>query len=213
MKFRLDYTKKGSEEVVDRLSVYIEKWRLRKLREQRRRQPAVYEARKRNTHKIVADQAAQRSAAQTARPKRPASTARRNVSRRKEKLGTKKVLSRVGISVLTFLLAIVLLAVAVDLVVLYGPSKAARDRFVLTVTETSAGKFLATWFLSDETVREIVEGNAVIDSGSTTDTTLIKLPEENPGTDPENPGQTTDLNSIELIDIEGKTFKGKLLIV
>ena len=73
--------------------------------------------------------------------------------------------------------------------------------------------FLATWFLSDETVREIVEGNAVIDSGSTTDTTLIKLPEENPGTDPENPGQTTDLNSIELIDIEGKTYKGKLLIV
>ena len=55
MKFRLDYTKKGSEEVVDRLSVYIEKWRLRKLREQRRRQPAVYEARKRNTHKIVAE--------------------------------------------------------------------------------------------------------------------------------------------------------------
>lgn len=213
MKFRLDYTKKGSEEVVDRLSVYIEKWRLRKLREQRRRQPAVYEARKRNTHKIAADEVAPRSAAQTAGPRRPASAARRNVSRRKEKLSAKKVLSRVGISVLTFLLAIVLLAVAVDLVVLYGPSKAARDRFVLTVTETSAGKFLATWFLSDETVREIVEGNAVIDSGSTTDTTLIKLPEENPGTDPENPGQTTDLNSIELIDIEGKTYKGKLLIV
>lgn len=110
------------------------------------------------------------------------------------------------------LLAVVLLVISVDLVVLHGPSKAARDRFVLTVTETSAGKFLATWFLSDEVVQNIIKENAVIGSNSTTDTTLIKLPSDDE-TDPGNTNVKTDINSVQLIDIEGKTYKGKLLIV
>jgi len=52
MKLRIDYTKKGSEEVIDRLSDYIEKWRIRKMRIQRNSAPVSREIRKRNTHRI-----------------------------------------------------------------------------------------------------------------------------------------------------------------
>ena len=113
------------------------------------------------------------------------------------------------------MLALVFTAFCAVIILLYGPSESARDRFVLTVTETSAADFLATWFLSEETVKSIVEGNAVVDSGGKTDPTLIQLPgnesgEENNGN--EN-GSKVDINSVQLINIEGKTYKGKLLIV
>ncbi|MFR1517875.1 MAG: phosphodiester glycosidase family protein [Clostridia bacterium] len=256
MKFRIDYTKKGSEEVIDKLSAYVEKWRLRKMQASRNHAAASQEMRRRKTHRVLTEKAAGETPAagrrnpvsangqsdayrgrntnraipgggrQTQNNRRnPAAAApqqsrqsRTNASRppkavlQKERISTKKIFSRLGISLLTFLLAVVLLAICADLVVLHGPSKAARDRFVLTVTETSAGKFLATWFLSDTTVKNIIEGNAVIDSGTQTDTTLIKLPGET-SNDPENPGGKTDINSVQLIDIEGKTYKGKLLIV
>lgn len=52
MKLRIDYTKKGSEEVIDRLSDYIEKWRIRKMRIHRNSAPVSREIRKRNTHRI-----------------------------------------------------------------------------------------------------------------------------------------------------------------
>lgn len=243
MKLRIDYTKKGSEEVIDKLSAYIEKWRIRKMRTQRTDPVASGQARRRNTHRVDPNRpsagsgnpaagrpssASDRRSFQSAPPRRTSAAAQRTSAARrgnasserirkpfpeKEKIGAKAVFCRIGISVLTLLLAVVVLALSADLIVLHGPSKAARDRFVLTVTETSAGKFLATWFLSDETVKNIIEGNAVIGSDSKTDTTLIKLPGKDE-TDPGNPGgDKTDLNSVQLIDIEGKTYKGKLLIV
>lgn len=246
MKFRIDYTKKGSAELIDKLAVYVEKWRIREQRKRRQAAAAAPspEIRRRNTHKVTpgtvpepqtrrrtasagmspcehrtmgASQTHPRAQAplrsRQQEPQRRQKTQKPVPDRRKQPLNAKTILSRVGIGFLTFLLAVVVLALCADLVVLYGPSKAARDRFVLTVTETSAGKFLATWFLSDETVESIVKGNAVIDSTTQTDPTLIRLPgdnSENPGDDPSG---TVDLNSVQLIDIEGKTYRGKLLIV
>lgn len=257
MKLRIDYTKKGSEEVIDRLSDYIEKWRIRKMRIQRNSTLVSQEIRKRNTHRIDVSESAvnpvvlprnrrenssdpmeasdvarirrktnpvaepagtvqsRRSAPEHVLPRRDGvagSVRGHKTAPEKEKLDVKKVFSRIGISILTMLLAVVLLVISVDLVVLHGPSKAARDRFVLTVTETSAGKFLATWFLSDKVVQNIIKENAVIGNNSTTDTTLIKLPGDDE-TDPGNTDDKTDINSVQLIDIEGKTYKGKLLIV
>lgn len=226
MKLRIDYTKEGSEEVIDRLSSYIEKWRDRRQNEIR--SALRPEIRKRNTHKVVLDDNGEMSSRQTPRtaPRRTRQEAHNaqlsaNVKTRPEKKSgrskAKKVLSRVGISFLTFIVILLITALIADIIVLYGPSKAARDRFVLTVTETSAAKFLATWFLSDETVKSIVEGNAVVDNGATTDTTLIKLPGNNDPEEGGDPGDTSapsvDINSVQLIDIEGKTYKGKLLIV
>lgn len=232
MKLRIDYTKEGSEYVIDRLSSYVEKWRERKQKE--RVSVPRPEIRRRNTHRIEIDENGEIRKSDVKRvsalraERRPEINVRqrgpqdrrvgdkRTNKRLGERIRVRKVLSRVGISFLTFIIALLITAVIADLIVLHGPSKAARDRFVLTVTETSAAKFLATWFLSDETVKSIVEGNAIIDSGETTDTTLIKLPGTDDPGDAQNPGDTTpsvDINSVQLIDIKGKTYQGKLLIV
>ncbi len=129
---------------------------------------------------------------------------------RKEKLTKGAIVGRIFGSLGTFIAAILILVLCADLIVLYGPSKAARDRFVLTVTETSAAGFLATWFLPDEIVNTIIDGSGIQESGGSTDTTLIEFP-ENSGT--ENGDSGVDINSVELVNIEGKTYKGKLLIV
>lgn len=211
MKYKINYSKKGSEEVIDKLCSYIEKWRKRT----------------RHTAFVVPDSAS--------RSRRPSNINRVRLSEQEENIRENRtnkrqksdmgnnpkkktglvVAARVGISVVTFLLALVFTAFCAVIILLYGPSESARDRFVLTVTETSAADFLATWFLSEETVKSIVEGNAVVDSGGKTDPTLIQLPgnesgEENNGN--EN-GSKVDINSVQLINIEGKTYKGKLLIV
>lgn len=55
----------------------------------------------------------------------------------------------------------------------HGPSKVARDLFVLSVRESSAGGFLANMVVSKSTIRKIEEGNKVADTNDTTDTSLI----------------------------------------
>ena len=139
-----------------------------------------------------------------------------------------KVFGRIGIVLLTFVLLLVITLIGVLMVLYYGPSPSARDRFVLTVTETSAGGFLATWFLPKSTIEEIQAANTVADTQDITDVGMINIPgtSTQKGTDPENPDETSDdpgdtgpdtqeydINGIELIDIAGKTYRGKLLIV
>ena len=87
-----------------------------------------------------------------------------------------KVFGRIGIVLLTFILLLVVTIVGVLMVLYYGPSPSARDRFVLTVTETSAGGFLATWFLPKSTINEIRAANQIIETDEITDVGLINIP-------------------------------------
>lgn len=82
-----------------------------------------------------------------------------------------------------------------------GPSPTARDAFVTTMQETSALKFLPNIFLSDDEVATILKGNIVVETEDTTDTSVEFEDKEEP-TEP-----------IELIDIAGASYSGKLLIV
>lgn len=84
----------------------------------------------------------------------------------------------------------------------YGPSKTARDLFVLSALESSAGDFLATMFFSKEELDAIVMGNSIVQTDDVTDTTLVDVTEN-----------TADKSKIELIDVSGSTYKGKLMIV
>ncbi|MBR5787031.1 MAG: phosphodiester glycosidase family protein [Clostridia bacterium] len=203
MKYKINYSKHGSEQVVDRLCDYIEKWQSRKQNAAFVPVKKIQSRRPSNINRISDDNIEIKQHNDVKRVQKPQNTKKKN--------SAKTVLSRVGISFLTFLLAIVMLALCADIIVLHGPSESARDRFVLTVTETSAAGFLATWFLSDETVESIINNNAIVDSSGQTDPTLIKLPD---GENDENNGdEPVDINSVQLIDIEGKTYKGKLLIV
>lgn len=92
------------------------------------------------------------------------------------------------------------------LLFLFGPSNYVRGLFVTTVMETSAAKFLATGFLGEERVEEILSENTIVTFEESTNTDLIDIPSE------ENLVEE-ELNSITIEDVSGSTYKGKMMII
>lgn len=120
--------------------------------------------------------------------------------------------------ILTTLLLLVVFLVAVILVVTRGPSEDARRLFVLSTNETSALKFVPSLFLPQDTVQAILhpektqqeahvfrelpfESEAASAGEGETQQELVQITEENVS------------DELELIDIKGGTFKGKMLII
>lgn len=99
-------------------------------------------------------------------------------------------------ALLTFLLAAIWM-------IIKGPSPAARDLLVNTVMETSAAKFVARIYLSEQEVQAILDRNGVMENGEVTDEATEFAP------------QKTDVppDTIELHEVNGGSFKGKMLVV
>ena len=136
----------------------------------------------------------------------------------------RKKLSVLGIigRVMSFVLATVIIVLCGALGLIYslsrGPSDSARDLFVMSVRETSAVGFLAGIFLSDEEIAEIENSGKTETGADSVDTSLITVkykdktqtPEEGTETIPTN---DPDGDGIEIVDVVGSTFNGKLMIV
>lgn len=88
-------------------------------------------------------------------------------------------------------------------IICLGPSEAARDVFVTTVMETSAAKFLARMYFSEEKIDQIMMDNAIVDTGEVTDTS-------GSFTEPE---KDVPKDQIDIVDVSGAIFKGKMMIV
>lgn len=115
------------------------------------------------------------------------------------------------------------------LIVEFGPSEKARDLFVVSVMETSAAKFLATSFLGQDKVEEILKANSMqtVDEITDTDLVIIRNPQNRPGTGggsasiaqrpaiPGSDGQEIDPDGdgIDIVNVSGSTFNGKMMIV
>lgn len=118
----------------------------------------------------------------------------------------KKVMVRTAISIITAIVLLFFTLLGAVVIINYGPSETARNLFVNSVMESSAGKFMATCFFSDEKIKEIREQNSVVASKDITNSDLIEID------DAANDTQTA-VDPIELIDLSASTYKGKLLIV
>lgn len=90
-------------------------------------------------------------------------------------------------------------------VVFKGPSIAARDLLVTTVMETSAAKFVARLYFTEQEIEEILGKNTVVQTNAITDSEAVSLPEEN--------AESFQLDAVEIEEITGATYKGKMLIV
>ncbi|MBQ9963854.1 MAG: phosphodiester glycosidase family protein [Clostridia bacterium] len=101
------------------------------------------------------------------------------------------------------LLALILFVVGVCWVLLKGPSPTARDMFVNTLQETSALKFVPHLFLPDELIADIIDGNTVIETDVTTDNTTEFVEKE----------ESVPPETIEVKDVTGSTYAGKMMIV
>jgi len=151
-------------------------------------------------------------------PYRGKSTRRRKGGRylrKKQRISALAVIGRI----MSFVLATVLLIAAGLVGVIYvlekGPSESARDLFVLSVRETSAVGFLAEFFLTEEEIAEIETEDEVELPPDSTDTSLITIVhrQENEDTQEGGENESVQEEEIEIIDIVGPTFNGKLMIV
>ncbi|MDD3205355.1 MAG: phosphodiester glycosidase family protein [Lachnospiraceae bacterium] len=108
------------------------------------------------------------------------------------------------ITLFTCLFLILVLFFGSTTIVCLGPSVAARDLFVSTVMETSAAKFLARIYFSEDKINEILAANTAKESNVITDVSAVTLPSaENSET----------LAEITVEDVKGSTFIGKMMIV
>lgn len=108
---------------------------------------------------------------------------------------------------ITFVVTLVLLLIGlygVMAMLVYGPSETAKDQFVMSVQETSAIGFLANWFCSDDEIAQIKQNNSVKDTDEITNTDLVQIGQSAQAADDETP-------DIEVIDIKGGTYRGKLM--
>ncbi len=87
-----------------------------------------------------------------------------------------------------------------------GPSKHARDLFVVSVMETSGVQFLAKWFFSDKEIDKIINNNSLKPVEDKTDANLITVHKE-------LEDEKFDKNKIEVVDVISSKYKGKMLIV
>jgi len=102
----------------------------------------------------------------------------------------------------------------------HGPSWVAKDLFVLSVRESSAGGFLANLVCTRSEIAEIEERNKVADVDGVSDNSLIKIPTEDE-TDPEDEtkavveGKTPYLeeNGLLFYKVTGPTYSGIMMVV
>lgn len=100
----------------------------------------------------------------------------------KRRINAGKVVKRTVLCVFTALILILAFLFGGVAVINYGPSKTARDLFVVSMLETSAAKFLATWYFSDKEIESIVNENSVVPDDGASDPSLISInPKNNDG--------------------------------
>ena len=135
------------------------------------------------------------------------------------KNGAGRLLGRVLLVVLETLLLVVIGLYAVMLVLAHGPSPRAGREFAMTMRETSALKFVARIYFSEEELREMEQNKGAGDYAET-DTSLITIPSEKPAADPvQGPAADAwglvddDGDGIVVERVNGQGFNGYMMVV
>lgn len=118
-----------------------------------------------------------------------------------------RILAVVGVT----LLLIVAALYGVCFVLINGPSETAKNQFVCSVKETSAMGWVAHLYLSSAEIEKIINDRGIIDvdDGTVSNTDLIDIP----GKDDETDNKDDETPKLQVIDVKGTTYRGKLLIV
>lgn len=104
-----------------------------------------------------------------------------------------------------------------------GPSSLARDLFVLSVRESSAGGFLADIYVSQSEIEEIENRNKVQVTDEITDTSQIIINNEKDNDENNTPDTGNEENSddkkeefqdgVRVEEVVGATYKGTMMII
>ena len=111
------------------------------------------------------------------------------------------------VCVATLLVIALFAAIGTVAVVIKGPSATASDILVISALETSAMKFVPHLFLSATQIEAVRERNRVEQVDEDTNTKLVQVGTRDDASDEDSQPE------IEVIDIKGKTFVGKMMII
>ena len=127
----------------------------------------------------------------------------------------RKVILRVLLVLFTFLAVTFAGANYTLYSICHGPSETARDLFVSTILETGALQFLASWYFSEEEILAITNRNAMVATTEEVNTDLIVIDrkEEDTAAVQEEEEFDFDENGIALIELTGRAYMAKLLVV
>ncbi len=138
-----------------------------------------------------------------------------------------KVTGRIFAFIGVTLIMIVIGLYFIMLVCAKGPSTRVRDIFTLSVRETSAVGFLASWYLSDEEILAIEKANSFIVTDEITDISIVSVnyaPGSSSSADSTFDENTHIVdtnydvsvyteNGMEFHSIQGSTFTGTMVVV
>lgn len=127
----------------------------------------------------------------------------------------KKVILRILLVLLTFLVITFAGANYTLYSICHGPSQTARDLFVSTILETGALQFLASWYFSEEEILAITNRNAMEQTTEEVNTDLIVIggKDEEQAVAAEESEFDFDENGIALIELTGRAYMAKLMVV
>lgn len=114
-----------------------------------------------------------------------------------------KIAGKVSIIFSIVLVALIILLLCIMAIIINGPSKSARDIFVTTCMETSFAKIFPPMYLSEIEIEDIIKSNNVVDIDDVTDVQTLF----------EEPVKDKTQDDIEIYDVVGGTYKGKMMIV
>ena len=133
--------------------------------------------------------------------------------------GAGRAIGRFALLILETLLLLVIGLYAVMFVLAHGPSPRAAREFAMTVRETSALKFLANWYFTEDEIAAMEAGKGAGDYAET-DTSLITIPSEKPAADPvQGPAADAwglvddDGDGIVVERVNGQGFNGYMMVV
>lgn len=117
------------------------------------------------------------------------------------------------------LLSLGIVGMSTVLFLLYGPYSGFRNWLITTAMTTLNHQYFATWFYDDETIEHVLDNNAVIESGESTNTEEVELVAVIDNQTYENEYEEAILKKDEgnelykVIDIKGKGYTGHLVAV
>lgn len=115
------------------------------------------------------------------------------------------VAGKVAVVLLVTVLLLVIGVYGIGYILAKGPSETAKNQFVCALNETSAMKWVPGLYMSKAEVNLIIQKNLMqeVPDGTVSDLDNIVIPSE----------PVDDGEDIEIIDIVGETYRGKLMIV
>ena len=99
-----------------------------------------------------------------------------------------------------FLVILLITVYSMGLLICYGPSEHAKNLFVTTFLETGQMKFVVSLFMSKDEIQAVVDSNSMTTFDEEMDNSLINI-------------DNTDSSDIELVEVSGNTYYGKMIIV